>query len=107
MLIRVIWILCNYARRPATKQWRAFFVFGILIGMGDAKKIEDISTWKKAKAYFLEHGYSFFQSQHDADEPEGFHAWFINGKRDIEIVTHDPIIRDEIIEFNSKNPPPK
>lgn len=81
--------------------WRAFFVFGIIIGMGSAKKIEDVSTWKKAKAYFRENGYSLFQFQHDVDEPEGFHAKFINGKhRDIEIVTFDQIVRDEIIGFN-------
>ena len=68
--------------------------------MNNARIIDDISKWLIAKAYFRDHGYSLFQFQYDVDEPEGFHAKFINSKhRDIEIVTFDQIVRDEIIGF--------
>jgi hypothetical protein len=67
--------------------------------MDDAKKIEDITKWKIAATYFKEHGYSFFQCQYDVDSPEGFHAWFINPQRKIEVYTFDQIVRDEIVGF--------
>lgn len=66
------------------------------------KIIETIEKWKVAEAYFREHDYRFWQSQYSWDMDEGFHAWFFNGQKDVEVVTHNEEIQRMIIAFNAQ-----
>jgi hypothetical protein len=71
--------------------------------MNRTRNIDDLKVWKVAKDYLTDHNYSVFQFWGEVNEVGGFHARFISSQYDdVEIVTKDPIVRDEIIEFNGR-----
>jgi hypothetical protein len=52
------------------------------------KYVEDMDKWLILKAALIEHGYKLWQTQYDADSPEGYHARFSIGDKDVEVITH-------------------
>jgi len=47
------------------------------------------------------HGWTVWQMQYQAADPEGFHAWFQkSGEEDIEIVTFNEDVQKAIVGFN-------
>lgn len=65
------------------------------------KIIHSMDEWFILKAALVEKGYKRFQTQYDADLPEGYHVWFIgNGKR-VEVVTHVAEVQKDIIKSDT------
>lgn len=64
------------------------------------KVIETIEEWATLAAELRAAGYTLYQFQFDAQEPEGFHAWFWASKRpQVHIVTRDPRVQEAIIKY--------
>lgn len=60
--------------------------------------IQTMDEWIILKAALVEKGYKRFQTQYDASQEEGYHAWFIgNGKR-VEVITHNADVQMDIIK---------
>ena len=60
--------------------------------------IHNMDEWLILKAALVEKGYKRFQMQYDADQTEGFHAWFVSKERRVEVITHNREIQKDIVK---------
>ena len=64
------------------------------------KVIETIEEWATLAAELRKAGYTLYQIQYSASQPEGFHAWFwLTGRPTVHVVTHDASVQEAIIKF--------
>lgn len=49
-----------------------------------------------------EKGYTLWQMQYSCDNSAGFHARFMNGEKNIEVVTFDEQVQKALVQFNDK-----
>jgi hypothetical protein len=65
-----------------------------------------VDTLDKCRSYLDRlrlNGWRLWQMQYSYDHEFGFHAWFMKaGKEDIELVTWNKEVQDEIVRFNDK-----
>jgi hypothetical protein len=64
------------------------------------KTVKSLEQWVKLKQELIEKGYRLWQWQYSWNLEEGFHAFYFNGKVDVEIITFLKAVEDDM--FNSK-----
>lgn len=69
------------------------------------KYIDTIEKWNILSAAMQEKGYRIYQTQHDYYDLEGFHAWFFDGKKDVEVYTYNQEVQKAIIAYKIKKSP--
>lgn len=72
------------------------------------KTVTTLEQWNKLKQELVEKGYYMHQWQYGCHNKEGFHAFYFNGRFDVEIITYLQAVEEDM--FNSqmyKKPPPK
>lgn len=63
------------------------------------KIIENYEDWLVLKAVLLDKGWHPWTFQYGTNSPEGYHVWFLKeGKKDVEVITHNVIIEKDIIK---------
>jgi hypothetical protein len=64
------------------------------------KDLKSVAEWYEIKQKLIDNNYRIWQMQYHIDAPEGFHVWFTAlGKRDVEFITYDKKVYDDIIQF--------
>lgn len=62
--------------------------------------IESIEEWNALASELREDGYSIWQMQYAARQPEGFHVRFwSSGLEDIEVVTHSRDVEKAMVKY--------
>lgn len=64
------------------------------------RHIESMEKWLILKQAIIEKGYKLFQMQYNWDMAEGFIATFYKGNKDVEVITHNKDIEDDIVNSN-------
>jgi hypothetical protein len=66
-------------------------------------RIESLDAWNRLLPRLVAYGYDRYCTQHDVDDPEGYHAWFwSSGRPDLEIVTHNKDVKAAIMAFECR-----
>jgi len=64
------------------------------------KSIGTLEQWGALSGRLSAAGYRIWQTQGDAQSPEGFRVWFMKpGKPDFEVATHNSEVHDAIIKY--------
>ena len=64
------------------------------------KIIESLDNWNILKQALINKGYRLWQMQYGYDRPEGFHAWFMKDDKNVEIITHDKAVQEDMVSSN-------
>lgn len=62
----------------------------------ERKQIEKMESWLDLKQRIIERGYKLWQTQYWWNLPEGFIARFSKGDRELEMITHNKEIQEDI-----------
>lgn len=76
----------------------------IIPGGGDTlKSIGTLEQWHEMAAALQAGGFTIWQMQYAARQPEGFHVRFwASGRPEIEVVTHNEAIEAAIVNYRAK-----
>ncbi len=73
------------------------------------KVVKSWDHWLHLKQELIDKGYYLWQWGYGWNLPEGFHAGFLNGKYDVEVITYLKAVEDDMFESrmyrNEKSPP--
>lgn len=60
--------------------------------------INSMAEWLILKAALTAKGYKRFQTQFDAEQAEGYHAWFVSSDKRVEVITFNSDIQKDIVK---------
>ena len=60
--------------------------------------VEEMETWLALKQRIIDKGYTFWQTQYNWDQPEGYIVGFMKDDKRLEVVTHNREIAEDIIK---------
>ena len=61
------------------------------------RTIETLEHWQILKTALIENKYKLWQMQFSYDAPQGFHAWFWKGDKQVEVTTHNINVQMDIV----------
>jgi hypothetical protein len=67
---------------------------------GRVTEIKTLEQWNALAAELHAAGYTVFQTQYAADQPEGYHVWlWLSGRPQVHVVTHDRKVQEAIRNY--------
>ena len=65
--------------------------------------VDSLEQWDALAGELRKAGYTVYQMQYAANQPEGFHVWFwLSGRPEVHIVTHNESVQDAIVDYRIK-----